>query len=230
MEDLIRTRFQDAPWLQGLDDHYLTIGGCGGIGTWLVLLLSRIGFPNMDVYDFDVVEKHNMGGQWFKRDDKGSFKVEATKDNVFQFSELDITAYNEKVTEATAVGNIVFSAFDNMEARKALFNAWKKQNESNPDAIFIDGRLAAEQWELFCIRNNPEDIAYYESPEVLFTDEEATPTVCSFKQTSHFAAMLGSFMTSYLTNHLTNIVEKDEVREVPRYTKYIGQLNLFESE
>lgn len=230
MIDKQRMRFQDAPWFKDLESHYLTIGGAGGIGSWLTLYLSRIGFSNMEVYDFDNIEEHNMGGQWFSKSQITMPKVDAIKEGVQAYSNIDITAINQKITSETAVGDIVFSAFDNMQARKDLFNAWKKQNEGNPDAIFIDGRLSAEYMEIYCIKNTEEDIKFYEDPNILFEDSAVEDTLCSMKQTSHYAAMIGSIMTSFLTNHLTNIAAGEEARIVPRVTKYMGALNMFKSE
>lgn len=225
----LRIRFQDAPWLQDINEHYITVGGSGGIGSWLTLFLSRIGFENIELFDFDTIEPHNIGGQWFKTSDVGKFKVIATKENVLDFSKVEITAMNQKIEGHIPVGDIVFSAFDNMEARKTLFNLWKEQNKGNPNAIFIDGRLAAEQFEIYCVENTPESIAYYEDPKVLFPDGEVDDTPCSMKQTSHFASMIGSLMTTYLTNHLVNLSEGEVVRVVPKEVRYIGQLNMFNS-
>ena len=229
MKDTLRSRFSDAPWMKNIQEQIVVIGGAGGIGSWLTLLLSRMG-PEIVVYDFDKIEEHNIGGQWFKKGDIGSTKVSALRNNVRDFSNIDVSAMNEKVTDETLVSAYCFSAFDNMEARKDLFNAWKKANKDNPNALFIDGRLAAEQWEIYCIRNTPEDIAYYENPEILFEDSEIPDAPCTMKQTSHFAAQIASFMSEFFTNHLTNVNSGELERRLPKKVSYIGQLNIFKSE
>lgn len=229
MTDTLRSRFSDAPWMKNINSKESTIGGVGGIGSWLVLLLSRMN-ANIEVYDFDSIESHNIGGQWYCKKNIGLPKVEALQENIREFSDLDIVANNEKITKDTLVGEYVFSAFDNMNARKDLFQAWKEQNKDNPNAIFIDGRLAAEQWEIYCIRNNPKDIEFYESPDILFEDSEVADAPCTMKQTSHFAAQIASFMASYFTNHLTNVESGENERRVPISTTYIGQLNRFKTE
>ena len=57
-------RFKDAPWFPERDEVVM-IGGAGGIGSWLTFLLVRAGFKPT-VYDFDVIEEHNIGGQLFR--------------------------------------------------------------------------------------------------------------------------------------------------------------------
>ena len=133
MKDTLRSRFSDAPWMKNIQEQIVVIGGTGGIGSWLTLLLSRMG-PEIVVYDFDKIEEHNIGGQWFKKGDIGSTKVNALRNNIRDFSNIDISAMNEKATDETLVSAYCFSAFDNMKARKDLFNAWKKANKDNRNA------------------------------------------------------------------------------------------------
>ena len=66
-------RFKEAPWFLSVPEeekaviHYSTIniGGAGGIGSWTALFLSRAGFYTY-VQDFDTIETHNIGGQFFR--------------------------------------------------------------------------------------------------------------------------------------------------------------------
>ncbi len=73
-------RFKDAPWFPKEDVHTV-VGGAGGIGSWLTLLLSRAGFKPI-VFDFDTLEEHNLGGQFFSKRQIGKTKVEALEENV----------------------------------------------------------------------------------------------------------------------------------------------------
>ena len=60
MNKNLRARFGDAPWMEGMSDRFATIGGAGGIGSWLALLLSRMGIQ-IQSFDFDIIEEHNIG-------------------------------------------------------------------------------------------------------------------------------------------------------------------------
>src|SRR5690606_37630055 len=173
----LRSRFKDAPWFPKEETNVI-IGGAGGIGSWLALCLTRAGFVPV-IYDFDSIEEHNIGGQLFSKKHIGKKKVTAIAEIVRDFSDIDIVSKDEKYVEGTMSHEYVFSAFDNMQARKDMFNNWNKFVESNKDnseikPVFIDGRLTAEQVQIFCV--TPENIEEYEKH--LFDDSEVADAPC----------------------------------------------------
>ncbi len=232
------SRFKDAPWFPKEETNVI-VGGAGGIGSWLTLLLSRAGFYPV-VYDFDVLEGHNLAGQLYTQKDAeiGALKVDALKGLCKHFADTDITVMAEKYTKDSMTHNYVFSAFDNMQARKDMFAAWKEYvkewedfkgiadaahipNISLSEPIFIDGRLTAEQMQIFCV--TPDKIEEYEKH--LFDDSEVEDAPCTMKQTSHSAAMIASHMVGFFTNHMTNNAVKDKDRTVPFFWEYFIPIN-----
>lgn len=220
-------RFKDAPWFE--NDMECIVGGCGGIGSWLCFLLSRAGFQ-LTVYDFDNIEKHNIGGQLFNRNQVGSNKVDAIYETIVNFSDAYISYDNNPYNEDSMTNPFIFSAFDNMKARRIMFEKWKSTycdvinnpGTFNADAIFIDGRLNAETFQIFSVRNNEEDLKNYEAN--LFDDSEVENESCTFKQTSHFAAMIASYMVNIFTNHVSNVINSNSIRKVPFYYEYVGMI------
>ena len=217
---MLRDRFKDAPWFSTARVHCL-VGGAGGIGSWLALLISRAGFYP-EVHDFDIIEAHNIGGQLYSKSDIGKYKVDALKETVKLFSDMDISVSTEKMDENSTTSNYVFSAFDNMKARKDMFEVWHRENKGDPNSIFIDGRLLMEQMQIYCVTPSTAD-RYRE--EALFDDNEVEVEACTLKQTSHSAAMIASLMVGFFTNHITN-VRKGKIREVPFYHEYYIPINL----
>ena len=232
------SRFKDAPWFPKEETNVI-VGGAGGIGSWLTLLLSRAGFYPV-VYDFDVLEGHNLAGQLYTQKDAeiGALKVDALKGLCKHFADTDITVMAEKYTKDSMTHNYVFSAFDNMQARKDMFAAWKEYvkewedfkgiadaahipNIPLSEPIFIDGRLTAEQMQIFCV--TPDKIEEYEKH--LFDDTEVQDAPCTMKQTSHSAAMIASHMVGFFTNHMTNNAVKDKDRTVPFFWEYFIPIN-----
>lgn len=220
-------RFKEAPWFLSVPEEEkavipystINIGGAGGIGSWTALFLSRAGFYTY-VQDFDTIETHNIGGQFFRPDDTGFFKVDILQKLIYEF-----TGFHTCSVSTEAVGNytpgylFMISAFDNMKARKMFFEAWKKSlinyGVSSKDGLFIDGRLSMEGYEIYCV--TPDKIKEYE--ETLFLDEEVEDLPCTMKQTTHVAAMIGSQITALFTNHVTNIRAGKAIRSVPfKYT------------
>lgn len=230
------SRFKDAPWFPK-EDNYCIVGGAGGIGSWLSLLLSRAGFLPI-VYDFDIIELHNVGGQFFSVEEAESCtvpKVKALQKHIKSFANTDIIAINEKYTKDSMSHHYVFSGFDNMQARKDMFEVWKKyvakwqddvKGGSAPGEIvpiFIDGRLLMEQLTIFCV--TPDNIEKYE--EHLFDDKDVPPEPCTLKQTSHSAAMIASHMVGFFTNHFGNNMVGEKDRTVPFQWEYFIPINYF---
>ena len=218
-----RLRFSDATWFPRNKEICL-IGGSGGIGSWLSFFLSKIGF-NIYLYDFDTIEPHNLGGQLFKQRHIGVLKVEAVQEIIAEYCEGKLNIFNERVTRDTPHHYFVFSAFDNMQARKDLFEVWKKSLLEIPEGIypiFIDGRLELEQLQIFCV--TPETMTRYET-EYLFSDSVVQEVACTMKQTSHTAAMIGSLMTAFFTNHISNMYMQEDIREVPFYFEFVVPMN-----
>lgn len=212
-------RFKDAPWFP-INEVNVLVGGAGGIGSWLILILTRAGFTPV-VYDFDIYEEHNMGGQLCKTSDVRKPKVNAIRDTVKDFcANKEILVFNEKYTESSMSDRFCFSGFDNMEARKAMFDNWKKGFGNDPSAIFIDGRLTMEQLQIFCVQGNDlENIKLYEE-EYLFNDSEVEEVACTMKQTTHSAMMIASHMMGFFTNHFSKVNSGDQSRNIPFMWEY----------
>lgn len=215
-------RFKDALWFSE-EKESCVVGGAGGIGSWLVILLARAGFK-IHLYDFDDVEDHNRGGQLYRTEDVGKPKVEAISDVCEAFCDTEINIYNEKLDINSMAHKYTFGAFDNMAARKDIFDLWKTTVVDNPDAILIDGRLAMESLQIFCV--TPSNMHQYE--EHLFPDSDVEEQACTLKQTSHTAAIIGGLMTAFFTNHITNVMEDDMVRRVPFYYEMFLPMTLTE--
>lgn len=211
-----RSRFKDALWFPKLGEG-VVVGGAGGIGSWLSLFIARAGFE-VTTYDFDTVENHNLGGQLYRGDSIGQLKVQTLQTIIRDFCQTEINTYSEAFTRDSMSHHFMFSAFDNMEARRTMFNVWKKSIENcTITPIFIDGRLEMEQMQIFCV--TPENMDRYES-EFLFSDAEVDDAPCTLKQTTHMAAGIASIMFGFFTNHITNIYEAMPVSSVPFFYEF----------
>lgn len=222
MEQRQFDRFKDAPWFK-VQEEVVMVGGAGGISSWVTLLLNRAGFVPM-VYDFDTVEAHNLGGQLFRKIDIGTSKVTALYNIINEFCEEQISVFNAKIDENSPTNPFMICGFDNMEARKVMFNNWKKSIATSlVQPLFIDGRLEMENLQIFCV--TPENMDKYEE-EHLFSDEELEDAPCTMRQTSHSATMIASHMVAFFTNHITNVYEREVVRDVPFFYEYFIPMNL----
>lgn len=209
--DPIHGRFSGASWY----NHPVTaiVGGAGGIGSWLTLFLARQGH-DIHVFDFDTVEEHNIGGQIYELTQVGSAKVDALNTICQQLANCPISVYNERYDENSMSGPYLFSCFDNMEARMAMFRNWALiSQEANWEGewLFIDGRLNAETAEFFCVHNRETADKWLKT---WFPDSKVEDAPCTYKATSHCAAILAGMMTGALNNFVANMQEGEQ-REVP---------------
>jgi hypothetical protein len=213
-------RFKDAPWFQQGVRPPVLIGGAGGIGSWLTVLLNRAGFETF-VYDHDSLEAINMAGQLYMHKSIGQTKVDALAEVVKELCQDDIVPNFAKIDETTMTNDIVFSAFDNMKARKDMFTTWAMNFKGSFSAIYIDGRLTAEQLTIFCIKGDDEKGIKEYMDFHLFDDSEVPDLPCTMAQTSHGAAMIAAHMTEFFTNWYSIVLGKDVSRNVPFFWEYM---------
>jgi len=212
------SRFKDAEWFGGNED--VLVGGAGGIGSWLCFLLSRAGF-NVTVYDYDRIEAHNLSGQLFGVKQIGLEKTFALSNIINDLCGSAINNITEKYNANSMVNPYMFSCFDNMEARKIMFEKWLKEYSSNPNAIYIDGRLLFEQLTIFSIRGNDLDAISKYLEKDLFNDADVKNENCTLKQTTHSAAMIAAHMVGFFTNFLTSLKPDQIATNIPYRWEYL---------
>lgn len=223
-ENASLARFKDATWF-GKWQKRLLIVGAGGIGSWFAALSIRAGYDST-ILDFDRVEDHNLGGQCFLTSSVGDYKVTAVRNFIDQFTQrVGYTACHTLCTKIQdwggAIPAITIAAFDNMTAREYLFERWVKDitdasDEVKKSALFIDGRLEMEQYQIFCVKF--EDIENYR--KALFSDSVSDAPACTMKQTSHVAAMIAGQMLCFLNNHISNLTTGNTGHDVPFFYEY----------
>lgn len=209
-------RFSELPWYgPDFGPGWVTVGGAGGIGSWLCAFLSRAGWV-IQVWDHDHIDETNFGGQLYLRQYDGKQKSEAVIDLCKNLGAEQMLMAEGKFTTESPVSPITFSAFDNMAARKLLFEKWVAEvatltKEDQAKAIFIDGRMLAEAGHIYWV--TPDKIDAYRTQ--LFDDKEVKDQPCSAKATSHCGGFTGSMMMAGFTNWLTNGKLDLDAREVP---------------
>jgi len=221
-------RFKDAEWF----NHFfeITIGGAGGIGSHLSMLLSRLGHK-LTVYDFDTVSVENLGGQAYREHQIGNLKVDCLNqlcqefcgNNEFTFRHID-SAFNEE----SEFELICFSCFDNMEARKIMFEKWAEEavleENINTPCVFIDGRLLYGNLQIYVVTK--DNIQQYR--DCLFDSSEVPTEQCTLKVTTHYAYIIAGWMTSSFTNYLSNFLLKSNDLPIPFLTRMELQSNYHE--
>ena len=110
--------------------------GCGSVGSTVAENLARCGVKNMTLWDFDVVEPHNIVNQMFRQRDVGRPKAEALRDLLCEIDpDLSETVQvKPDGWKGERLSGYVFLAADSMEVRRAVVE--KHFDNLNVKAMF----------------------------------------------------------------------------------------------
>ena len=177
----------------------VTVIGDGGIGSWLLMALSKMGLPSFKIYDADVVQEHNFF-QAFRREDVGKSKVQATEEILMDFAGCAVTAIPEHFVGQERLKGIVICAVDSMDVR---IDIWHNHVRYNPNiSLFVESRMGAEELRVYSLKpTDPDLVRRYE--EFLYPSSEAFQAPCSEKSIVYTvfasAGIIGREVKAYLT-------------------------------
>lgn len=220
------SRFTDAIWYNTIRGLHVILAGLGGIGSYIGFLLSRLQVGSLRLYDPDTVESVNISGQMYPTTSIGETKISALVNLMRDFSGFyNYRSHNHRYIEDSPAGPIMICGFDNMEARKVFFYNWLKYVKDSPRperCLFIDGRLAAEEFQILSIQGNDERAIKEYEEKWLFSDSEAEATICSYKQTTFMANMIASMMVNIFVNFAANMSDPAPIipRDIPFFISY----------
>jgi len=227
------SRFSSAIWYNKIQEKTITLAGLGGIGSYIAFLLARMQPHQLIIYDDDIVEAANMSGQLYDMFCIGRSKVSATISLLSSFASFyDVMGFSERFTEESEATDIMICGFDNMAARRVFFEKWvnhvnSKPEEERKECLFLDGRLAAESFQVLCITGNDIFSQQKYMKDFLFSDAEADETICSYKQTTFMANMIGSVIVNLFVNFCANECDPLIPRDLPFYTEYTAETMYF---
>ena len=230
------SRFSGTEWYEEVKKQSIIFAGIGGIGSNAVFQLSRLSPELIVLYDDDVVDASNLSGQFFNLNQIGMAKVDAAHVNIQEFSTANrIYAVKKRFSLEERTSNIMMCGFDNMEARRAYFSAWQAhvnclEPSERKKCLYLDGRLSIDLLQVFCITGDNTYAMKKYRDEYLFSDEEAETAVCSLKQTTYMACMIGSIMTNLFINFVANQLDPIIPYQLPFFTAYNAQHMIFNVE
>lgn len=224
-EELVR--FSDAEWFSKIQEKKIILAGVGGIGSNLAIILAKLNPETIYLFDHDHVEAVNMAGQLYRTSDIGEYKVEALASTIIDYANYHsiVTVPRFYMSGESIVEDIMICGFDSMRSRKAYYYTWKahvteKVPEERKDCLFIDGRLTADEFQIFCITGDDTYYMHKYESEELFDDGQAPNLPCSFKQTGFLAQMIASYMANLLVNFCANQVNPLRNMSLPFKTSY----------
>jgi len=171
--------------------------GAGATGSWVVLMLAKMGIQDIHVWDFDTVEEHNIPNQFFSVADAkkevmfngellSKTKVNRLANNIELFTGITITAHNERVDGSQRLNGIVFMLTDTMSSRKEI---WEKAIKLKVGVkLLIETRMDLKGGFIYNINpTSPSQIREYE--KTLYSDAESAVSACGTSQSLIATAM-----------------------------------------
>jgi len=180
--------------------------GAGATGSWLTLMLAKLGVKDITVWDFDKVESHNIPNQAYKEGQIGENKVDALYNTVYEATGIKIKTKNKRVTGNEQLEGIVFLLTDTMKSRKEIFE--KSIRYKYPTKLLIETRMGLEGGRIYTINPmSPTHVKEYE--KTLYSDEEAEVSACGASQSIVATA---TQIASYAVWQFLNWVNDEEIQ------------------
>tara|TARA_Y100000361_G_C11141372_1_gene335285 strand:+ start:783 stop:1526 length:744 start_codon:yes stop_codon:yes gene_type:complete len=197
----------------------LTIIGAGGVGSALILSASIMGFKKIHVWDFDVLEEHNLSTTMYPASYLGESKTEAAKAMVKYFGceteiiEHDKFGYMDSLTPCTMM------APDNMEVRKMVYMNWIRTPGRK---VLVDGRMGALSMDIHTVDAMHDNYLSYWKPS-----KDIPDLPCTAKHTIFTANIIAGIMLSQIFNVLHNRSYYSYIWKslAPYMTKEYGKVN-----
>ncbi len=122
--------------------------GCGSVGSTIAENLARSGVAKMTLWDFDIVEPHNLANQMFRQKDIKKPKVEALLDMLCDINPdiKDAAKLQPKGWTGQQLSGFVFLCVDNIDLRREIV-------EKHFDSPYIKA--------MFDFRTRLEDAQHY---------------------------------------------------------------------
>ena len=175
--------------------------GVGATGSWVALMLTKLGVKNIGLIDMDTVELHNIPNQIYGNSSIDMFKVNACAKIIKELGSQNsyVGCFNREITEDTAsiVGpaycNTVFCLVDSMQARKDILNGVLKdmegiENPNNKPFYWVETRMGLTGYRVYIIDLfNQYEVEEYK--KTLYNDDEAETSACGASKSIVSTAM-----------------------------------------
>jgi len=104
--------------------------GCGSVGSTVAELLARFGLTKLTLYDFDVVEPHNLANQMFRQEHVGMKKATALTVMLREINPetMGVVKVEQEGYTNQKLSGYVFMCVDSIELRREIAMA----NKNNP--------------------------------------------------------------------------------------------------
>lgn len=187
--------------------------GCGSVGSTIAENLARCGVKKMVLWDFDIVEEHNIVNQMFRQQDVGKKKVDALKDILMEINpEVDSCLdLNPNGWNGELLTGYIFLAVDNIDLRRKFVE--QHMNSPFVKAVFdcrtvLEGaQHYAADWGDFNMKRDLLKSMQFSHSEA---KEEAPVSACGV---TLGVATTVRLISAYAVNNFMNFVKGNGIKK-----------------
>ena len=190
----------------------INIIGLGAIGSNLAVALTRLGVTELNIFDFDIVNPHNLTNQAFRYKDIGMSKVDALTEILLEINPALKISKNPDGYKAQNITGYIFLCVDNIDTRREIVT----RTCMNPYVkAYFDFRIGLEEAQHYASKQDAASIKNFLG-SMTFTHaeaKEATPisacgTTLSINPTVQNIVSVGvaNFINLIKTNNLKNMI------------------------
>lgn len=150
--NLVNTvRHQNEFDLRLLERLQISVIGCGATGSPVAMLLAGLGVQNLHLWDFDVIEEHNIANQImaYGIPDIGRPKAEVLAEVIEHRTRLKPHVHLQAVDGSQRLGQVVFLLTDTMSSRKKIWQRGIRRKLGTK--LMIETRMGAWAYDVYTI-------------------------------------------------------------------------------
>lgn len=167
-----------------IEEDSVRVIGVGATGSWVSLILSKLGVRNITMYDMDIVEGHNVPNQLYSNDDIGKLKSAMCKEycRILGCPDTNILQIPLKIDKDNPIipaeEEVIFCLVDSMDSRKEIFDMLVSTGKKY---TWIETRMGLTGYRIYMIdTTNEKEIEKYR--ETLYSDDDAEVSACGTSQ------------------------------------------------
>lgn len=169
----------------------ITVIGGGAIGSFTTLALAKLGCSNLEVWDYDTIEIHNIANQLVPVDSIGKAKTEVLNQMILELAGIHLTQQKRKYNGEKIETGVLIVVPDNMRTRQLTFNHLK----DNPYLVgfFIEARMALELATIYAFKPS-NAIAVKDYEKRLPNDDDVDNLPCSARSIIYCPLIIGGII------------------------------------
>ena len=210
--------WRQAGFFNNLSFNYkIHVIGVGATGSHIVDSLANAGVTDLEIYDFDKVEEHNIPNQIYFLKDVGKQKVNALREYVKAKTGAEINIHNEKVSSITMdKPGMLILCTDSMASQKEILLSTGTQ----PNCLrVIETRMGLEHGRVYSLDANSK-IELRKWLSSWYPDEDAEESPCNLRSINTTAKYLAA-----IASHQVLSFENDMSHFKDGYNEIFAQIN-----